>query len=119
MNDSYTAYCERMEERNACLFSEENINSVKNTIEFKKLLKQAKDIRSSTKLCEAKSCQNCMHRIWLNNKDVCEKLGIVLKDDDLVCKKWSGSLFTLSQPKLNEDAIAWSIIWKNRFEYGY
>lgn len=117
MSDSYSAYCERME-RDACMFSEENVNSVKNTTEFKKLLKKAKDAYSSTKLCEAKSCQNCIHRIWLNSKDVCEKLGIVLEDDDLVCKKWSGALYAISQPKLNEDAIAWLIIQKHKCDYG-
>lgn len=88
------------------MFSEENIDSVKSTAEFKKLLKKAKDACSSTKLCKAKSCQNCIHRIWLNSSEVCEKLGIVLEDVDLVCNKWSGSSFTCRQPKLNEDAIA-------------
>ena len=117
MSDSYSAYCERME-RDAHMFSEENINSVKNTAEFKKLLKQIKDARSSTKLCEAKSCQNCMHRIQLNSSKVCEKLGIVLEDVDLVCKKWSGSSYRCYQPKLNEDAIAWLIIQKHKCDYG-
>ena len=118
MSDSYSAYYERIE-RDACMFSEKNINSVKNTTEFKELFKQIKDTRRSTKLCEAKSCQNCMHRIWLNNSKVCKKLGIVLEDVDLVCKKWSGSLYTCYQPKLNEDAIARLIIQKHKFDYGY
>ena len=118
MSDSYSAYCERME-RDACMFSEENVDSVKNTTEFKKLLKQAKDACGSTRLCEAKSCQNCMHRIWLNSNSVCKKLGIVLEDDDLVCKKWSGALYAISQPKLNEDTIARLIIQKHKFDYGY
>lgn len=118
MSDSYSAYCERME-RDARMFSEENVNSVKNTTEFKKLLKQAKNACSSTKLCEAKSCQNCMHRSWLNSKAVCEKLGIILKDDDLVCNKWSGAPYTPAQLKLNEDVIAWALIQKHKFDYGY
>ena len=118
MSDSYTAWCEQ-QERNARMFSEKNVNSIKNTIKFKKLLKQTKDACGSTKLCKAKSCQNCMHRIWLNSKDICEKLGIVLKDDDLVCKKWSGAPYTPAQPKLNEDVIAWLIIQKHKFDYGY
>ena len=118
MSDSYSAYCERME-RDARMFSEENINSVKNTAEFKKLLEQAKDVCKNTELCKAKSCKNCMHRKWLNSNIVCEKLGIILKDDDLVCNKWSGVSYTPSQPKLNEDAIAWLIIHKHKFGYGY
>lgn len=118
MSDSYTAYCERME-RDARMFSKENINSVKSTTEFEKLLKKAKTACGSTKLCKAKSCQNCTHRIWLNSKDVCEKLGIVLKDDGLVCKKWSGASYTPAQPKLNEDVIAWTLIQKHKFDYGY
>ena len=118
MSDSYSAYCERME-RDARMFSAENVSSVKCTTEFKKLLKQAKDAYKNTELCEAKSCQNCMHRNYLNSKVVCEKLGIILKDDDLVCKKWSGAPYTPSQPKLNEDAIAWLIIQKHKFDYGY
>jgi len=118
MSDSYSAYCERME-RDVRMFSEENINSIKNTAEFKKLLKQIKDACGSTRLCEAMSCQNCMHRNYLNSKVVCEKLGIILKDDDLVCSKWSGAPYTPSQPKLNEDAIAWLIIQKHKFDYGY
>lgn len=118
MSDSYSAYRERME-RDARVFSEENVNSVKNTAEFKKLLKQAKDAYKNTELCEVKSCKNCMHRSWLNSNVVCKKLGIILKDDDVVCKKWSGALYALSQPKLNEAAIAWLIIQKHKFDYGY
>ena len=114
MSDSYSAYCEQME-RDACMFSAENVSSAKCTTEFKKLLKQAKDAYKNTELCEAKSCKNCMHRSWLNSNAVCKKLGIILKDDDLVCKKWSGALYALSQPKLNEDAIAWLIIEKHKF----
>ena len=122
MSDSYSAYCERIE-CEARMFSDKNINSVKHTDEFKKLLKKAKDAYKNTKLYEAKSCQNCMHRNWLNSKVVCEKLGIILKDDNLVynlvCKKWIGSSYTPSKPKLNENAIAWLIIDKNKFDYGY
>ena len=116
MSDGYSAYCERME-RDARAFSEKNVNSIKNTAEFKKLLKQAKDACGSTKLCKAKSCGNCMRRKWLNSNSVCGKLGIVLEDDDLVCEKWSGAPYTPVQPKLNEDVIAWTLIQKHKFDY--
>lgn len=118
MSDSYTSWCEQ-QERNAYMFSKKNVTDIKKTKEFEKLLKQAKATYKSNMLCEAKSCKNCMHRIWLNSEDVCEKLGIILKDDDLVCKKWSGTSYTPVQPKLNEDVIAWSIIWNNKFKYSY
>ena len=116
MSDSYSAYCEQME-RDAHMFSKENVDSVKNTAEFKKLLKHAKDAHSSTKLCKAKSCKNCRHRMWINSSEVCKKLGIVLEDDDLVCKKWRGTLHISTNQKLNEDVIAWLIIQKHKFDY--
>lgn len=118
MSDSYTAWCEQ-QERNARMFSKENIKDVKKTKEFEKLLKQAKAACESNMLCGAKSCQNCMHRTWINSNEVCKKLGIILADVDLVCKKWRGTPCTHSQPKTNEDIIAWSIIQKHKFEYGY
>ena len=118
MSDSYTAWCEQ-QERNARMFSKENVKDIKKTKEFDKLLKQAKVACASNMLCGAKSCQNCMHRIWLNDNEVCKKLGIILADVDLVCKKWRGTPCTHSQPKTNEDVIAWTLIQKHKFEYGY
>lgn len=118
MSDSYTAWCEQ-QEQNAHMFSKENVKDVKKTKEFEKLLKQSKVACESNMLCRAKSCQNCMHRIWLNSNEVCKKLGIILADVDIVCKKWCGTPYTHSKPKTNEDVIAWSIIQKYKFEYGY
>ena len=117
MSDSYTAYCERMEEE-ARLFSEKNVKTAKTRPEFKRLSKKAKEAYSSTKICKAKTCANCMHRTYENSKTICPKLGVVLHDsDDLVCDKWKGSLYTVPQPKFDDTVIAWTVIDKDKFNY--
>ena len=117
MSDAYVAYCERMEE-DSRLFSNGNVKAAKTTPEFKRLSKKAKEAYTKTKICEAKTCANCMHRIYASDQTICPKLGVVLHDsDDLVCGKWSGSLYTVAQPKFNDTVIAWAVIDKNRTDY--
>ena len=117
MSDSYSAYCERME-KEAHLFSDKNVNMAKTTPEFKRLSKEANEAYAETKICKAKTCANCMHRTYLNDKTMCPKLGVVLHDsDDLVCSKWSGSLYTVTQPKFDDTVIAWTVINKDKFNY--
>lgn len=112
MSDSYTAYCERLEEESR-LFSSENVNDVKTTAKFKRALKKAKDACASTKICKAKTCANCAFMEYINSKDICTKLGVVMHDlDCFTCDKWRGSLHKVSQPNVNEDAIAWTLINK-------
>ena len=117
MSDAYSAYCERMEEEDR-LFSDENIKTAKTTPEFKRLSKKAKKAYAGTNICEAKTCANCMHRTYAKDKAICPKLGVVLQDsDDLVCGKWSGSLYAVPQPKFNDTVVAWDVINKNRTDY--
>ena len=117
MSDSYSAYCERMEEE-ARLFSEKNVNIAKTTPEFKRMSKKAKKAYSSTKICKAKRCANCIHRAYENSKTICPKLGVVLNDpEDLVCGKWSGSSRSVPQPKFDDTVIAWTVINKDKFNY--
>ena len=112
MSDSYAVYCERLEEESR-LFSSENVNDIKTTAKFKRALKRAEDACANTKICEAKTCANCSFMKFINNEDVCVKLGVYLHDSSsLVCGKWRGSLHRVSQPKVNEDVIAWTMIDK-------
>ena len=119
MSDSYSAWCEQ-NERNFRLFTNENINAVKSTKEFQTALKKAKEASKGAKFCRAKSCENCAYNHYLNGKSTCAKLSIILYGDHFVCSRWKKNDFEnmkVYSPKFIEDIIAWSILWKNRFEF--
>jgi hypothetical protein len=100
------------------LFSDKNVKLAKSTTKFKRMSKKAKEAYSDSKICEAKTCGNCMHRTYVNDKTICPKLGVVLHDsDDLVCGKWGGALYTVPQPKFDDTVIAWAVINKDKFNY--
>lgn len=111
MSDSYTAYCERME-RNACMFSDENVNSIKHTKVFDKTLANAKAAHKTAKLCKAKLCENCKNNHYINGMNVCVKLGMAILDCSLVCEHWKGRLRRFNLLKPDEKVVAWSIIDK-------
>ena len=112
MSDSYTAWCEE-QERNACKFSRENVNNVKQTKKFESVLAHAAALCKSAKFKKAESCENCTYKKWLNSKNICPKLGVILHETDYVCKHWNGTSRT-AQQKPNEDAIAWYLISKSK-----
>ena len=118
MSDSYTAWCEE-NERNARIFSRENIDSVKSSSTFSRMLAKAEDACKNAKLCKAKTCANCKNIHYINRNNVCSKLGRIISDYDMTstCKYWKGTSGKERSVMPNEDAIAWSIIWKNRFEF--
>lgn len=120
MSDSYTAWCEQ-QERNARMFSRENINSVKSTTAFSRMAAKAEDACKNARLCKAKACSNCNNIHYINSHNVCSKLGIIISDYNMasVCEHWKGKSSKMCPSTPNEDAIAWLIIDKNKFDYGY
>ena len=112
MSDSYSAWCEEQEE-NSRVFSSENVEAAKSSRKFMPAWKCASSYCYKAVLQEAKSCENCMHKEWLNGEDVCAKLGIRLDSKDCVCRYWSGALYSVGQPEPDSDVVAWLLIKRN------
>lgn len=112
MSDSYSAWCEEQEE-NSRVFSSENVEAAKSSRKFMPAWKCASSYCYKAVLQEAKSCENCMRKEWLNGEDVCAKLGIRLDSKDCVCRYWSGSLYSVRQPEPDSDIVAWLLIKRN------
>ena len=112
MSDSYSAWCEEQEE-NSRIFSLENVEAAKSSKKFTQAWKRASSYCRKAVLQETKSCENCIHKKWLNSKNVCTKLGIRLDSKDCVCRYWSGTLYSVKKPEPESDVVAWLLL-KNK-----
>lgn len=123
MSDSYSDYCERLEEKRG-IYSKENFEVTKRTLKFKKAKARADDLLKEANFSNVKSCHNCRFYDWIPNcgggsDDLrCSKMGLPIDEDEAeecVCGHWTAcGRRKGSRPKfkIDDDVLAGVMIAK-------
>lgn len=122
MSDSYSDYCERLEEKRG-IYSKENFEVMKKTLKFKKAKEKAEKLLKEANFSNVKSCYNCGFYDWIpkcggGSDDLrCSKMGLPIDEDEAeecVCSHWAACGRKGSRPKfkVDDDVLAGGMIAK-------